>query len=100
MSKGYNPTETQAYLEGPRGVGNDLGGLRGAPGVVLLLMEEGKAGRDVAGHQVRVLDGEPLQLTTRPAATATSPREPSLRSSRAHTHTVTSEQVFLKLRPF
>lgn len=87
MSKGHNPTEMWAYLEGSGRVGDDLGGLWGAPGVVLLLMEEGKAGCDVAGHQVRVLDGEPLQLTTRPAATAMSPREPSLMQlACTHTH--------------
>ena len=75
-------------------MGDYLGGLRGAPCVVLLLMEEGEAGRDVAGHQVRVLDGKPLQVSTYPAAMATSPRGPRcMPLTRAHTRTHTESQV-------
>lgn len=102
MSKGHNPIEMQAYLEGPGGVGDYLGGLRGAPCMVLLLMEKGEAGCNVAGHQVRVLDGKPLQVSTYPAATATSPRGPRCTQlTRTHTraHRVPSEQTFLKILP-
>lgn len=98
MSKGHNPTETWAYLEGPRGVGDYLGGLRGAPCMVLLLMEEGEAGCDVAGHQVRVLDGKPLRLSAHPVAMATSPRGPGW-TAHTRTHTVTGERVFLEILP-
>lgn len=62
MSKPYNPTETWAYLGGLWGMTDHLMRLLVISDIVLLLMEKGEAGRDVAGHQICVLDGKPQQL--------------------------------------